>query len=298
MIKTKIKYMLIAAITAFVVMCGISSCNPESTKPILTVSIQPQRYFLERIVGDKYDVLCLLTQGSNPESYEPGFNHLINLERSKAYFRMGNIGFELAILDKIKNNNPDLIIVDTSKNIELLKGTHGGAHSHNHSHGHSHEVDPHVWTSVPNAKIIVENMYKALIEIDSRNKKYFTRNYETLLAELSELELEMSQKLDSVECRAFAVWHPSLSYFARDYGLEQISMEYDGKEVPASVLKHEIDIVREHGVKVLFYQKEFDSRQIQTINEQLGTEMIEINPMSYEWTAEMRKIADALTRKK
>lgn len=298
MIKTKIKYMLIAAITAFVVMCGISSCNPESTKPILTVSIQPQRYFLERIVGDKYDVLCLLTQGSNPESYEPGFNHLINLERSKAYFRMGNIGFELAILDKIKNNNPDLIIVDTSKNIELLKGTHGGAHSHNHSHGHSHEVDPHVWTSVPNAKIIVENMYKALIEIDSRNKKYFTRNYETLLAELSELELEMSQKLDSVECRAFAVWHPSLSYFARDYGLEQISMEYDGKEVPASVLKHEIDIVREHGVKVLFYQKEFDSRQIQTINEQLGTEMIEINPMSYEWTAEMRKIADALTRRK
>lgn len=298
MIETKIKYMLIAAITAFVVMCGISSCNPESTKPVLTVSIQPQRYFLERIVGDKYDVLCLLTQGSNPESYEPGFNHLINLERSKAYFRMGNIGFELAILDKIKNNNPDLIIVDTSKNIELLKGTHGGAHSHNHSHGHSHEVDPHVWTSVPNAKIIVENMYKALIEIDSRNKKYFTRNYETLLAELSELELEMSQKLDSVECRAFAVWHPSLSYFARDYGLEQISMEYEGKEVPASVLKHEIDIVREHGVKVLFYQKEFDSRQIQTINEQLGTEMIEINPMSYEWTAEMRKIADALTRRK
>lgn len=298
MIETKIKYTLIAAITAFVVMCGISSCNPESTKPVLTVSIQPQRYFLERIVGDKYDVLCLLTQGSNPESYEPGFNHLINLERSKAYFRMGNIGFELAILDKIKNNNPDLIIVDTSKNIELLKGTHGGAHSHNHSHGHSHEVDPHVWTSVPNAKIIVENMYKALIEIDSRNKKYFTRNYETLLAELSELELEMSQKLDSVECRAFAVWHPSLSYFARDYGLEQISMEYDGKEVPASVLKHEIDIVREHGVKVLFYQKEFDSRQIQTINEQLGTEMIEINPMSYEWTAEMRKIADALTRRK
>lgn len=298
MIETKIKYMLIAAITAFVVMCGISSCNPESTKPVLTVSIQPQRYFLERIVGDKYDVLCLLTQGSNPESYEPGFNHLINLERSKAYFRMGNIGFELAILDKIKNNNPDLIIVDTSKNIELLKGTHGGAHSHNHSHGHSHEVDPHVWTSVPNAKIIVENMYKALIEIDSRNKKYFTRNYETLLAELSELELEMAQKLDSVECRAFAVWHPSLSYFARDYGLEQISMEYEGKEVPASVLKHEIDIVREHGVKVLFYQKEFDSRQIQTINEQLGTEMIEINPMSYEWTAEMRKIADALTRRK
>lgn len=287
---------IVIIVLAIMVSIGtFISCNSVPTKPILAVSIQPQRYFLEKIVGDKFDVLCLLTQGSNPESYEPSMNHLINLERSKAFFRVGNIGFELAILNKIKSNNPDLVIIDTSVGIDLLKGTHCGVHTHENLHGHSHEIDPHVWTSVPNAKIIVQNMYKALLEIDSRNEKYYTKNYNALLAELSELETELSQKMDSLKGCAFAVWHPSLSYFARDYGLTQIAMENEGKEVAASALKREIDMARGHNVKVLFYQKEFDSRQIQTINEQLGTEMVEINPMGYEWSLEMRKIGNALT---
>lgn len=298
MIKYNKKYILIVTFIFWTIVGFVTSCNSVPTKPVLAVSIQPQRYFLEKIAGDKFDVLCLLAQGSNPESYEPSMTHLINLERSKAYLRMGNIGFELAILNKIKNNNPDLVIVDTSDGIDLLKGTHGGVHSHEHSHSHSHEIDPHVWTSVPNAKIIAQNMYKALLEIDSQNKKYYTKNYNALLMELSELETELAEKMDSVKGSAFAVWHPSLSYFARDYGLIQIAMENEGKEVPASVLKREIDMAREHDVKVLFYQKEFDSRQIQTINEQLGAEMIEINPMSYDWAEEMKKITNALTRNK
>lgn len=298
MIKYNKKYILIVTFIFWTIVGFVTSCNSVPTKPVLAVSIQPQRYFLEKIAGDKFDVLCLLAQGSNPESYEPSMTHLINLERSKAYFRMGNIGFELAILNKIKNNNPDLVIVDTSDGIDLLKGTHGGVHSHEHSHSHSHEIDPHVWTSVPNAKIIAQNMYKALLEIDSQNKKYYAKNYNALLMELSELETELAEKMDSVKGSAFAVWHPSLSYFARDYGLIQIAMENEGKEVPASVLKREIDMAREHDVKVLFYQKEFDSRQIQTINEQLGAEMIEINPMSYDWAEEMKKITNALTRNK
>lgn len=273
--------------------------NPLSTKPVLTVSIQPQRYFLEKIVGDKFDVLCLLAQGSNPEAYEPSFSHLMNLEKSRAYFCMGNIGFELAILNRVKNNNPELQIIDTSEGIDYLRGTHAGVleHSHGHKHSHSHEVDPHVWTSVVNAKIIAQNMYKAVLELDSHNKKYYTKNYNALLSELVELENEMNRELSAVKGEAFAVWHPSLSYFARDYGLTQIAMENEGKEVPAAVLKSEIDMARNHGVKVLFYQKEFDSRQIQTINEQLNAVMVEINPMSYEWAEEMRRITNALTGK-
>ena len=280
----------------------VSTYNPIPTKPVLAVSIQPQKYFLDRIVGDKYQVMCMLAQGSNPEAYEPSFHHLVNLEKCNAYFCMGNIGFELAVLDKVKKNNPDLMIIDTSENIELLRGTHDGVssqcdHNHAHGHSHSHEVDLHVWTSVVNAKIIVENLYKSVIVLDSRNKTYYTRNYNKLLTELNELEDSIKKQMIGAEGTAFAVWHPSLSYFARDYGLIQIAMENEGKEVPAAVLKKEIDMAREKNVKVMFYQKEFDNRQIQTISSQLGTEMVEINPMGYEWADEMRKIANAITAK-
>ena len=295
MSKKKI-YIWIAVIALISVCVGaffVSPLNPVPTRPVLTVSIQPQKYFLDKLVGDKYQVMCLLDNGSNPESYEPSVSNLMSLERSEAYFCIGNIGFESAILEKMKSNNPDLIVIDTSRGIELLRGTHSGVHSHKHCCGH--EVDPHVWTSVKNAKQIVVNMYETLIVLDSYNKAEYTKNFNSLMYELDEFMGELESKMEPSRGSAFAVWHPSLSYFARDYGLKQIAMENEGKEVSASALKQEIDMAREMNVKVLFYQKEFDSRQIQTINSQLGSDMIEINPMSYEWVEEMKKIADAIS---
>lgn len=292
--RTKLQYIVLAFVAG---MIGLAvACNPAPKKPMVAVSIQPQKYLLEKIVGNKYDILCLLAQGSNPEAYEPSFNHLMNLEKSKAYFRIGNIGFELAVLDKIKRNNPNLKIVDTSSGIEYLRGTHEGVMAgHHRHHSHSHEIDPHVWTSVTNAKIIAHNMYDAMLDIDAKNKKYYEKNYNELVAELDALAQELGQKLESHAGEAFAVWHPSLSYFARDYGMKQIAMESEGKEVPASVLKAGIDFAKANDVKVMFYQKEFDNRQVQSINEQLGAKLVEINPMNYDWAEELRKIADALT---
>lgn len=292
--RKNIIYIAVATIIgAMMMLCG---CDPVPSKPVLAVSIQPQKYLLEKIVGDKFDILCLLAQGSNPEAYEPSFNHLVNLEKSKAYFRIGNIGFELAILDKVKKNNPDLMIVDTSSGIDYLKGTHEGvsAKGHRHEH-HRHEIDPHVWSSVRNAKIIAGNMYKSVLKIDAKNKKIYEKNYNALIAEIDVLEEHLKHQLETVSGQAFAVWHPSLSYFARDYGLKQIAMENEGKEVPASVLKETIDHAKANGVKVMFYQKEFDNRQVQAVNQQLGARLVEINPMNYNWADELKKIANALT---
>lgn len=269
-----------------------SGCNSYSTpKRTITVSIQPQKYFLEKIVGDKFDVTCLLSQGSNPEAYEPSLSHLMNLEKSEAYFRIGNIGFELAILNKAQNNNPNLKIYDNSKGIELMEGSHGVSDSH----GHKHEVDPHIWSSVPNAMKIAENMYNAVVELDPANKKEYTRNYEKLKAGLEQLNADLSAKLQPIKGSSFAVWHPSLSYFARDYGLNQISIEYEGKEAPIQHIQSKIDAAKKNNIKVFFFQKEFDGRQAEVVNEQIGAKMVTINPMNYHWDVEMRTLANALT---
>lgn len=57
-------------------------------------------------MGDKWEIKCLLSNGANPESYDPSLTHLLNLENSKAYFRIGNVAFESAIINKVQNNNP------------------------------------------------------------------------------------------------------------------------------------------------------------------------------------------------
>lgn len=282
----------VAAILIVAFCMILTACvADDSRKPIVTVSILPQKYFLEKIVGDKYDVKCLLSLGANPESYEPAITHLVNVEDSEAYFCIGNIGFESAIIDKVRANNPDIKILNCSDGIDLMVGTHG------HSHGDkacNHEIDPHTWSSVRNAKIIATNMYRAIVDMNPENKRYYTENYDGLIAELDSLDARISQILHPKRGMAFLVWHPSLSYFARDYNLRQITIGQEGKESSVNTLRHHIDHAREDGVKVFFFQKEFDTRQAQVVNEQIGAKMVTINPLNYEWDKEMLVIANAI----
>ncbi len=253
-------------------------------KPTLTVSIQPQKYMLEQIVGDKWEVKCLLSNGANPESYDPSMTHMLNLERSAAYMRMGNIPFESAIINKVQNNNPGLRLYNTSDGVSLITGTH----THD---GTGSEADPHTWTSVRNVKKIASNMYNAMVELDPANKVYYSRRFKRFLGSLDSLDMAIDSILSPCRGRAFVVWHPSLSYFARDYGLEQIVLSPEGKEMSVEDIGRSVDKARRDSARVMFFQKDADSRQAQTVNAQIGAKVVNINPLSYDWKGEMLTIA-------
>jgi len=253
------------------------------------VSIQPQKYLLEKIAGDKWDVKCLLSNGANPESYDPSLTHLLNLENSTAYFRIGNIPFESAIITKVTKNKPGLKIIDSSTGIALITGTHSG-------HAGDSEIDPHIWTSVKNAKKIASNMYNGLVEIDPSNKDTYTKNFKNLLQSLDSLDNSIKERLASHRGETFIVWHPSLSYFARDYGLRQISLSPEGKEASITMMQTAIDQAKKAGAKVMFFQKDVDSRQATVANEQIGANLVNINPLNYNWEEEITVITDALSQ--
>lgn len=277
---------LVAAVGALI---ATACAGAPSDRPIVTVSIEPQRYLLEQITGDKVQVRSLLTEGANPETYDPSVTHMYNLGNSLGYLRMGNIGFEAALIDKIREANPDLRIYDTSAGIVPIMGTH--------SHGdHDHEViDPHTWSSVKNARIIAANMLKAMKEIDPENRDYYTDNFNRFNHRLDSIDSVLTVRLAPARSTAFMVWHPSLSYFARDYGLTQMVIgNAEHKENSITSLRESIDSARTQGARIFFFQKDFDSRQASAINEQIKADEVSINPLSYAWEDEMIKIADAI----
>lgn len=282
----------IAASAILVAAMGSCMGKPSVDKPSVTVSIRPQKYMLEQITGDKWNVKCLLNNTADPESFDPGMTHLINLENSKAYFRIGNIPFESAIINKVKNNNPGLRLYDNSEGVTLITGTH----SHGNHGGHAHDIDPHTWTSIKNAKKIASNMYDAMVDLDPANKSYYAANLKRFLRELDSLDSSFDSILKPFKGSAFMVWHPSLSYFARDYGLRQISLSPEGKEASPAMIKKSIEQAEQQNAHLLFYQKDIDSRQVLNINEQIGADLVEIQPLSYDWTKEMTNIANAIAR--
>lgn len=274
-----------------VVLWLLSACGPSvGDRPIVTVSIEPQRYLLEQIVGDKVDVRCLLAGNANPETYDPTVTNLMNVNHSLAFLKMGNIGFEEAVIDKIRDSNPTLPVFDTSAGITPIYGTH--------SHGnHVHrEVDPHTWTSVKNAKLIAANMLAAMVKVDKGNEKYYRQRAARLAARLDSLDSVFTVALLPQKGKPFLVWHPSLSYMARDYGMKQIVMGgAENRETSPAALKAVIDSAKSHGSELVFFtQRDFDSRQASSVNASIGARTIDIQPMSYRWEDEMTKIVDAL----
>ena len=279
---------LIYILTLFILSaCG--NTTQKSEKPILTITLEPLRYFTEAIAGDNYEVVSMVPKGSSPESYDPTPQQLVNLSKSQAYFRIGYIGFEQAWMKKLEANCPNMKVYNTSKGIDLIRDK-------GHWHGdHFHEggVEPHVWNSIQNALIIADNIYQALCELDSTHQEDYQKRLDVLKQTIRQTDANVRTLLENADS-TFLIYHPALSYFARDYGLKQVSIEEGGKEPSPAQLKALIETCRNENVHTIFVQQEFDQRNAQLIANELGVNIVSINPLSYDWVKEMIRIAEAL----
>ena len=279
---------LIYILTLFILSaCG--NTTQKSEKPILTVTLEPLRHFTEAIAGDNYEVVSMVPTGSSPESYDPTPQQLVNLSKSQAYLRIGYIGFEQAWMKKLEANCPNMKVYDTSKGIDLIRDK-------GHWHGdHFHEggVEPHVWNSTQNALIIADNIYQALCELDSTHQEDYQKRLDVLKQTIRQTDANVRTLLENADS-TFLIYHPALSYFARDYGLKQVSIEEGGKEPSPAQLKALIETCRNENVHTIFVQQEFDQKNAQLIANELGINIVSINPLSYDWVKEMIRIAEAL----
>ena len=281
------------------VLLWLTGCTGQPTSDkMITVTIEPQRYFAEKIAKDKFTIHTMVPAGQNPENYDPTPSQMIKVGQSIAYFKIGYIGFEKAWMENIASNNPQLKLFDLSEGMPLIKGEE---HVHEHDGErivHKGETDPHIWNSIKGARIIAQNMLKAFIHLDKENETFYRRNYEEVMREIDGIESKVKAELDGLENRTFIIYHPALTYFANEYNLKQLCIEMDGKEPSPAQLKHLIDTARAHQAKVVFIQKEFDGKNAMLISQETDCQLITINPLDYHWDMEMIQIAKALSNGK
>lgn len=294
-------------ITILSVLLLTACVTKQANETVVTVTIEPQRYFAEKIAGDKFKINCVVPAGQSPETYDPTPQQMIQIGRSIAYLRIGPIGFEQAWMDKIRENNPKLQVFDTSEGMNLLTDTEDDDHAHEHgthdhdthageeAHHHHHGgVDPHIWSSIAGAKVVAWNTLNAFIELDPDDTEYFWQNYNKLVDEIDKTNTEIKQLLDPLTDRTFIIYHPALTYFANEFNLTQLCIEMDGKEPSPAQLKRLVETARANNARVVFIQQEFDQKNAELIAKETGCKLTVINPLAYDWTKEMIHIAKAL----
>lgn len=274
----------------FVAFTGCQRPAPRDERPLIYVSIAPLKGLVERIVGDDFAVEVLVPAGASPETFEPTPRQLVALRQSQWLFAVGLIDFEQSLLEKIGNQAH---IVPLHEGIELIAGS---CSHHHEGHHHAHGIDPHIWTSPRALTAMAEQMHRTIQAAYPDSVQYNTQ-YARLQEDITALDRRTEAALAAAEVEEFLIYHPALTYYARDYGLRQTAIEEEGKEPSARRLGELIRRARTAGLRTILYQRQFPRSTVETIAADMGAEAVEFDPLAEDIISEIDRITTLITRK-
>jgi zinc transport system substrate-binding protein len=273
-------------ITGLLMACGRNSSDTGSR--IITVSIAPFKYFVEEIAGDDFKVNIMVPAGADPHTYEPFPDQINNLRKSVAYISNGYLGFEMNWLDRFYETNRKMKKLSLGDKIDPLNS------GHQHEGGHIEAADPHYWVSPRCALIMASSVKEFLCELNPSQKQKYETGYHDLTLKIQEVDKKARELFSGIQNRSFMIYHPNLAYMARDYGLEEIPVEFEGKEPSPSRMKELIDRARNEHLRTIFVQREFDLKNAKAIAGEIDAHIVLIDPLSENWQRSTMEIIDAL----
>lgn len=270
---------------------------PARAELNVAVSILPQQQFVEEIAGIHAKVTVMVPPGADPHHYEPKPSQMAQLSTAQLYFAIG-VPFEKAWLPRFHDAAKNLTIVDVSAGIHKLpiEGHHHHVEGHHTAHeGHHETLDPHVWLSPKNVRIIAQNILEALSKADPVNAERYHKNFTLFCKKIDALDAEFTELFAEIpgKNRAFMVFHPSWGYFANAYGLTQIPVEQQGREPSPKDLARLIRLAKEHGIKVVFVQPQFAQRSAAAIASGIDGKVVPADPLARDWFANMQTVGRA-----
>ncbi|KRP37694.1 MAG: hypothetical protein ABS34_01475 [Opitutaceae bacterium BACL24 MAG-120322-bin51] len=279
---------LVAVVAAL--LCVACGQEKRSEGGGLTVwsTVQPQRYFVERIGGDLVSAEVLVRPGQSPEMYAPGAAQIAQLARADVYFGIG-MPIEGPLFKRMQSSMAGVRIEQTGG--QIAEQCEYAGHDHSHDHG---ENDPHIWLDPVQMVEVVEQMRDALIELEPESADVFRSNAEALIAELVALDVAIRAQLSPYAGRAFFINHPALGHFAERYGLVQLSIEQSGTAPSAGRVADLIVQARAAEVGAIFTQPEFGRTTATILADALGVPVVEVNLLPTDYIAGLAEIANAL----
>jgi len=266
----------------------LSSQSLANQQLSIFVSMLPQKFFVQKIVGQSIPVHVIIPKGHNPVTYGPKPSQITELSHAQLYFAIG-VPFESIWLPKFKALNPKMHIVHTEYYIKKVAMQ---SHAHEKSHKqHDTTLDPHIWLSPPLVMLQARHILMAVSNLVPSQHSLFESNYQAFINELAALDIELMALFKGFSNRTIMVFHPAWGYFCKAYHLNQMPVEIEGKEPKPMALKKLIDYSQSNQIKTLFVQPQFSQKSAQVIAESIQGQVVEIDPLSEDWTNNMRNTA-------
>lgn len=283
------RYFLTTIISVLLIGC---SGGAVEKRPVIAVSIAPLEWIAGNLVDSTLAVAVVVPAGSSPETYEPTVRQIEQLSSASAYFSIGLLDFEHALQQRITDLGGNTKFVELSADMDIMAGDCGHNYS-DHSGEHTHGVDPHIWLSPTMVKSMIAKVADAICLLNINPRDAVMRKADSLTRLVDSLDSYIKASLAGKE-HIFAIVHPSLSYFARDYGLTQKAIEVEGKEPSALIIKQLVDTLKKHNIHKIFYGIQNSDASAAVIAAEIGATLVPYDPLQGDWLSGMYKITNEL----
>jgi len=157
-------------------------------------------------------------------------------------------------------------------------------------------INPHTWMSPTLVKQMAGRITEELLLLNPEKKEEYQENLNRFVQKVEALDAEIRGKLANFEGRQIILFHPSLSYFAREYGLVQYSLEPGGKEPTPQRMAALVDFAKKENIGVIYIQSDLDRSQARVFAEEIDGEVVEMWPLNPKWFDNLQEITELLIR--
>lgn len=282
-----ISFIILIIIMTIIVMCfKTESVVKNEEKLQIVATLFPQYDFAKQIVKDKADVKLLLNSGVETHNYEPTGKDMITILSNSDMFLYTGTNLE-PWTEKIVQNleTTNCKIVNVSDGIELItieefEERHINSEilieEHEEEHKHQEIYDGHIWQNPKNAVKMLDNVLKALCEIDPDNAEYYTKNAEEYRNQILELDGELRNIVNQSERKEIAVGGEfAYAYLVEEYGINFVSVYTncgEGEDPSIAKVKSVIDYINKYNIPVVYYEELSEGTVAKMIAEETETE--------------------------
>ncbi len=237
----KIFMFVFSLVLGFGSLLGLTACGKNDNDKISIVcTIFPEYDWVREVVGDEkdnFELTLLMNNGTDLHSYQPTVADIAKIATADIFIYVGGESDEW-VDNALKNaTNKDMVVInlleelgDNAKEEEHKDGMQDEEHDHEHEHEHEEdeheheeevEYDEHVWLSLKNTKIFINEFANKIGTVDVENKNTYLANANAYIAELDTLDNEYQSAVDngSNNTLLFGDRFP-FRYLVDDYGLD------------------------------------------------------------------------------
>lgn len=262
-------------------MMGCVQQGPgDDSRLHVTVTVLPQSEIAREIGGERVCVTVIVPPGVEPHTYEPGASQILGISKSDIYFRLGPglLPFEDNLVERLKELNPDLLIVSTSDGIDLIHGEDGMEEEGSVGSGQG-GTDPHIWLSPSNLRVMARNTGEGFRLADPLDREGYSARENAYLAKIDTTDATIRGIFSGLDTRSFMVFHPAWGYFAREYGLSQVSVEEGGREPGIRHLSTLVSFARENGIRIIFADPQHSTRESSVVAGEIDGMVVILDPL-------------------